>query len=63
VSWDRHEGDLDRFREFLAGLVLHIIRVRPETAGMFADAPDALRVLQVLAGEGDAGLTEPGQPG
>jgi hypothetical protein len=36
VSWDRHEGDLDRFREFLAGLVLHIVRVRPETAGMFA---------------------------
>jgi hypothetical protein len=63
VSWDRHEGDLDRFREFLAGLALHIVRVRPETAGMFADAPDALRVLQVLAGEGDAGLPEPGQPG
>ena len=63
VSWDRHEGDLDRFREFLAGLVLHIIRARPETAGMFADVPDALRVLQVLAGEGDTGLPGPGQTG
>jgi uncharacterized protein (DUF2267 family) len=63
VSWDRHEGNLDRFSEFLAGLVLHIIRVRPETAGMFEDAPDALRVLQVLAGEGDTGLPGPGQPG
>jgi hypothetical protein len=63
VSWDRHEGDVDRFREFLAGLVLHIIRVRPDTAGMFGDAPDALRVLQVLAGEGDAELPEPGQAG
>ena len=63
VSWDRHEGDLDRFREFLAGLVLHIIRARPETAGMFADVPDALRVLQVLAGEGDTGSPGPGQPG
>jgi hypothetical protein len=54
---------VDRFREFLAGLVLHIIRVRLETAGMFADAPDALRVLQVLAGEGDAGLPEPRSAG
>ena len=63
VSWDRHEGDVDRFREFLAGLVLHIIRARPETARMFADVPDALRVLQALAGEGDTGLPGPGQPG
>jgi hypothetical protein len=30
---------------------------------MFEDAPDALRVLQVLAGEGDTGLPGPGQPG
>jgi hypothetical protein len=30
---------------------------------MFGDAPDALRVLQVLAGEDDAELPEPGQAG
>ena len=62
VSWDRHEGDLDRFREFLAGLVLHIVRAQPEAARRFHDAPDALRVLGVLAGEYEAGSPEPGQP-
>jgi hypothetical protein len=30
---------------------------------MFGDASDALRVLQVLAGEGDTELPGPGQPG
>ena len=63
VSWDRHEGDLDRFREFLAGLVLHIVRAHPESARLFEDAPDALRVLGTLAGEYEAGSPEPGQPG
>jgi hypothetical protein len=63
VSWDRHEGDLDRFREFLAGLILYIIRARPEAARPFEDAPDALRVLRLLAGENEAGSPGPGQPG
>lgn len=63
VSWDRHEGDLDRFREFLAGLVLHIVRAHPEAAGLFHDASDALRVLEVLAGGYETGSPEPGQPG
>ena len=64
VSWDRHEGDLDRFREFLAGLVLHIVRAHPEAAQLFHDTPDALRVLGVLAGhQYEAGSPEPGQPG
>jgi len=63
VSWDHHEGDLDRFREFLAGLVLHIVRGHPEAARLFHDAPDALRVLGALAGEYEAGSPEPGEPG
>jgi hypothetical protein len=63
VSWDHHEGDLDRFREFLAGLVLHIVRAHPEAARLFHDAPVALRVLGVLAGESEAGSPEPREPG
>lgn len=61
VSWDRHQGDVDRFREFLSGLVLHIVKAHPEAERLFHDAPDALRVLGILSGE-SAGSAEPAQP-
>ena len=51
VSWDHHHGDLDRFRGFLAKLILHILEARPEAARPFEDLPHALDVLRVLAGE------------